>query len=250
MPVRRLVAPSFVSCAVLLSACTADGGPSSAPPSAPPESGEPAASQSAAPNSSSPSDPQPLPAGGEESVPIPAGRYVSDTAGATITFELVDDTWQGLADIPGVGFALLREFDSLASLSVVPFDGEVYSDACDPSAPTTTIDAGPAAFLEWLATVPGVAAQPVTETTVGGMPALMMDLTTDLPAECDEPPWIFLWVLPTVGDFHFGDAETVRVWAVDAGGETVALVAEANEGANIDAFLGAVDDILASMTIE
>jgi len=181
---------------------------------------------------------------------VPAGRYVSDTTGATVRFELTDDSWQGLEDLPDVGFALLREFDTLASLSVVAFDGEVFSDPCDPSAPSEAIDDSAAAFMDWLATVPGVEANEATETTVGGLPALTMDLTTQLPPECTEPPWIFLWVLPTVGDFHFSDAETVRVWAVDAPGGTLALVAEADQGADTDAFFAAVAEILASMTIE
>jgi hypothetical protein len=40
------------------------------------------------------------------------------------------------------------------------------------------------------------------------------------------------------------------VWAVDAEGGTVALVAEADSGADRDAFLAAVDDILETMSIE
>jgi hypothetical protein len=250
MSVRRLVVPPLLLVATLLSACATDDGSASASPSEPDESAAQSGSQAASPSDSANGDPEPLPAGGEGPIPIPPARYVSETTGASVTFELTDDTWRGLEDLPDVGFALLREFGTLASLSVVAFDGEVFSDPCDPAAEPTTIDDGAAAFVDWLASVPGVEAQAPTETTVGGMPAVVMDLTTALPAECDEPPWIFLWVLPTVGDFHFGDAETVRVWAVDTEGGTVALVAEANEGVDTDAFLSAVDDILATMTIE
>jgi len=249
MSVRRLVV-SLLLVGALLSACAADEGTASASSAGPSESNAHASSHAAVPSSSAGGAAQPLPAGGEGPVPVPPGRYASETTGASVTFELTDDTWRGLEDVPDVGFALLREFGTLASLSVVSFDGEVFSDPCDPSAPTETIDESAAAFMEWLATVPGVEAQAPTDTTVGGMPALVMDLTTALPAECTEPPWIFLWVLPTVGDFHFSDAETVRVWAVDAEGGTVALVAEVDSAGDADAFLAAVDEILATMTIE
>lgn len=249
MHVCRLAVPPLLLVALLVSACATDAGSDSASASEPSESASSLGSPEATAGSSGSGAPQPLPAGGEGPVPVPAGRYVSDATGATVTFELSDDAWRALEDLPGVGFALLREFGALTSLSVVAFDGEVFPDPCDPST-TTTIDETPDAFMAWLATVEGVDTGAPSETTIGGAPGLVMDLTTSLPTECTEPPWIFLWVLPTVGDFHFTDGETVRIWAVDASGETVVLAAEADAEADTDAFLVEVDEILATMSIE
>lgn len=183
--------------------------------------------------------------------PVAPGEYTSSTTGATISFTIADTGWDGAEDLEGVGFALLsQEYGALASVSVVAFPGEVFTDPCDPAAPTETIDTTSEAFMAWLAGVEGVDAEEARETTVGDKPALMIDLTTAVPDACTEPPWIFLWALPTVGDFHFADEETVRVWAVDGSEAMVAIVAEATSGADTAAFLSAVDEIVATMTVD
>jgi len=184
--------------------------------------------------------------------PLDPGQYSSDTTGAEITFSLSDETWEGAPDLPEVGFALVAEFGwpAITSLSVTAFHEEVFGDACDPSAPTEAVEETPEAFMEWLGTVPGVEAAQPTEVTVGGRPGLVTDLTTALPAECTDPPWIFLWTLPEVGDFHFADDATVRLWAIQGAKEMVLLVAEAEAGADVEAFQAAVDEILETMTID
>jgi hypothetical protein len=77
----------------------------------------------------------------------------------------------------------------------------------------------------------------------------MMDMTSTLPADCADQPWLWLWVVPVFGDFHLVDGETARFWALDVGNEAVIVAAEADEGADWDAFIDALTPILDSMAI-
>ncbi len=231
---------------VLLAACN-QAGSSGSPEDA---ATAPAASAATTSAEASPS-PGDSAAGAVPEGPIVPGEYTSDSTGATITFSVDDEGWQGAEDIEGVGFALITDqFGAVASVSVVPFPGDVFTDPCDPEAPTEAIDPSPESFMAWLREVEGVQADEPTDATVGDQPALRVDLTTELPPDCLDPPWIFLWALPTVGDFHFADGETVRVWAVQADDATVAIVAEADQGVDTDAFLAAAEEIVGSMTVD
>jgi hypothetical protein len=52
-----------------------------------------------------------------------------------------------------------------------------------------------------------------------------------------------------VGDFHFNDNETVRVFAVDAPGGPVVIVIEAFPGADAEGFLEQASTVVGSMSI-
>jgi hypothetical protein len=43
-------------------------------------------------------------------------------------------------------------------------------------------------------------------------------------------PWLWLWVLPVVGDFHLNDAEKARFIALDTAPRPVVIVIEAFPG--------------------
>ena len=182
--------------------------------------------------------------------PLAAGTYTSTTTGAKIKLEL-DGGWSGQADIEGAGFALLLDdITGAHGVSVAAFGGEIFTDACDPSQ-TSTIGTAAADFVEFLRARDGVVAGEPVQLQVGGRPALQVDLTTELPPDCAEGPQrIWLWVLPVVGDFHFNDAETARVIAVDAGSTTVVIVIEAFPDADYDHLLERAMEVVGTMTIE
>lgn len=184
--------------------------------------------------------------------PLAAGDYVSDTTGAHIEFTLDDHDWSGLVDIQDVGFALfLADVGGGHGVSVVSYSGEIFTDACSSEA-TSTIGATPADFMTFLAARTGVTASDPVEVEVGGRPALQVDLTTEIDAACEATGGgrIWLWALPVVGDFHFNDAETARVIAVDGGSATVIIVIEAFPDADYDHLLDHAMEVVESMVIE
>jgi len=183
--------------------------------------------------------------------PLAAGDYVSDTTGAHIEFTLDEHDWSGLADIQDVGFALfLADVGGGHGVAVASYSGEIFTDACSSEA-TSTIGASPADFMAFLAARTGVTATAPVEVEVGGRPALQVDLTTEVDAACEATGGgrIWLWVLPVVGDFHFNDAETARVIAVDGGSATVIIVIEAFPDADYDHLLDHATEVVESMVI-
>jgi hypothetical protein len=183
--------------------------------------------------------------------PLAAGRYVSETTGAHIEFTLDEHDWSGLADIQDVGFGLFLADVGTHAISVAKFAGEIFTDACSADA-TSTIGTTPAEFMAFLAARHGVTASEPVEVQVGGRPALQVDLTTEVDAACEATGGgrIWLWVLPVVGDFHFNDAETARVIAVDGGSATVIIVIEAFPDADYDHLLEHATEVIDSMVIE
>jgi hypothetical protein len=184
--------------------------------------------------------------------PLAAGDYVSDTTGAHIEFTLDEHDWSGLADTPGDGFALfLADVRGGHGVSVVSYTGGIFTDACSSEA-TSTIGTTPADFMAFLAERTGVTATEPVEVEVGGRPALQMDLTTEVDAACEATGMgrIWLWTLPVHGDFHFNDAETARVIAVDGGSATVIIVIEAFPDADYDHLLDHAMEVVETMVIE
>jgi hypothetical protein len=79
-----------------------------------------------------------------------------------------------------------------------------------------------------------------------------VDLTTEVDAACEATGMgrIWLWTLPVHGDFHFNDAETARVIAVDGGSATVIIVIEAFPDADYDHLLDHAMEVVETMVIE
>jgi hypothetical protein len=184
--------------------------------------------------------------------PLAAGDYVSDTTGAHIEFTLDEHDWSGLA-LQNAGFSLfLADVGGTHAMSVVKFDGRVFTDACSGEA-TSAIGATPADFMAFLAERTGVTATAAVEVEVAGRPALQVDLTTEVDAACEGTGGgrIWLWVPSlVVGDFHFDDAETARVIAVDGESATVVIVIEAFPDADYDHLLDHAMQVVETMVIE
>jgi hypothetical protein len=243
--------PTFLALGLVVAACAA---PATSETSSPSEAAVASEVSEPSPTASREHEAPPsLPACDPESVcdgPI-AGEFTSTSTGAMITMTIPDDGWVGQRDIPGVGFGVFREdLGDYTGISITSFSGEVFAEACDPNAGTAQIDTAPEAFIAWLSEREGITAGEPIETTVGGQPAVSVDVTSELPEACTEPPWIFLWTLPEVGDFHLNDQETARIYAVEAADATVLIVVEAFPGADWEAFLPQAEAIIQAMEID
>jgi hypothetical protein len=225
--------------AVLLAACTTASSPSPAGSSAPSEA---LGSQAAEP-SSAPCDPGAICTG-----PIAAGDYTSTGTGATISFTLTGSDWSADADTPGVGFVLY--YDDPAGpvgITVAPWAGVIFSDPCAME-PTETIGTAPADLMGVLTALPDVEAEAPTDVTVGGRPALQVNLTVGTP--CADAGGK-LWVFQTEGaTFNLREATQARFYVVDAGSVTVVIAIEALGDADYEALVLKAEEIIASMTIE
>jgi hypothetical protein len=178
---------------------------------------------------------------------LPAGSYLSSSMGLDISFDL-GPGWQGFADIPDVGFALLRP-EVEGGVTVTHFGGEVFSEACS-SAATVPLETSAEAFVAWLATHPELRADEPAETTLGGHPAIQIDLTSDVGEPCPDTPRNWLWALPVVGDFHLNEDEAARFIVADIGERTVVVVIETFGMTGQDEQLALAEPFLASMVIE
>lgn len=246
MPPRRLTVVVLIT--LLLTACTA-ASPGATPSVAesaasvqPSDDGTPTGSQNAE------ATPKPCVPGFVCSDVLTPGDYTSTSLGPTLTFTIAEGT-SGIEDTPPVGFALF--FDAVGgrhAMTVTSFPGTVFSEVCSPET-TETIGTAPADFIAFLAAVDGVTAEPAVNTTVGGRPAIRLDLTTDSP--CSDPDDMWLWQVEVevYGDFHFNDAERARGYAIDGGGVTIVVIIEAFPDADFDVLLTASEAVLASMVI-
>ncbi len=181
---------------------------------------------------------------------LPAGDYTSTSLGATITFTLGGDGWSGGRDIGGLGFALFSDkVNGFAAISVAPFSGEVFSQPCsDDQGEKQVVGGTPADLIAFLKATQGIQSGDEVDTTVGGQPAIQLDLTVTSPCP-DSVNGMLLWTMPRNGNFHLTDGEQVRVLAVDAAGKTIVIVAEAFPDADYDALLQKLDEVLGTMTI-
>jgi hypothetical protein len=232
--------------AVLLAGCagtTASRSPSSDAPASSPPSAPIASPGVTAPPASS--------AAGAAAVtngPLDAGRYTSTSLGVTIEFEISEPGWSGADDIPDVGLALLKDGIE-GGVSITHFDGDVFSEPCSPQG-LESIDPSAQSFIAWLVDHPELDAQAPADVTLGGLPAVQVDVSSGVGEECPDGPRVWLWVLPVVGDFHLDEGEAARFVATDAGAETIVVVIEAFDPTDIDALLEATEPILASLTIQ
>jgi hypothetical protein len=76
-----------------------------------------------------------------------------------------------------------------------------------------------------------------------------VDVTASLPAACQDPPWILLWPLPVVGDFHTDDQTQGRFIAVDVDDLVLVIVLESYAAGDIDQLLEAGMAAVASTRI-
>ena len=235
---RRPTALMLIS--VLLAACTASG--QSVPPNATPSDAKPTSTQARE------ATPKPCTPGFVCSGLLAPGEYTSTSLGPTLTFTIGEGTTGG-EDTPNSGFGLsFAAVGRHGAMTITQFPGTIFSDECSYKT-TQTIGTSPAEFIGFLSAVKGITAEAPVNVTIGGRPAIRLDLSTKSP--CINPDRMWLWLTGGLGDFHFNDAELARVYAIDGGGVTIVVVSEAFplQHADYEALLTASEAVLASMTI-
>jgi hypothetical protein len=176
------------------------------------------------------------------------GDYASTGTGASIAFTLADEGWSADADTAGVGFALYRQDPGgPAGITVAPWAGVVFTDPCTPD-PKKTIGAMPADLMGVITGFDGVTADAPADVTVGGLPALVVNLTVAGP--CPDAGGK-LWVFETSGGatFNLRDETQARIYAVNAGSFTIVIAIEALGDADYEALLQKAEAFLATMVI-
>lgn len=239
----------FVVVAAFAAACGSSSGGASPAPTAPPPSlattpataspplTSPTATiaSSAIPTSSGPT---PLVGG-----PITPGDYTTILTGTTMTFS-VEAPW--IADSRPDVWSLA---DSVkGAMSVEPFVGKVFNDPCDASK-SVTVPRSAASFIKQIQANAQLKVGKAATTKLAGHDAIQVDLTADVPPACPTKPDIYLWVLPTSGEFHLDENENARVIASDIDGKTFVVVLESLQGGDQAGLITATKPILDSLTV-
>jgi hypothetical protein len=166
------------------------------------------------------------------------GDYVIDQLyDGRITFRM-PARWTGLEH--AVGNALLvktlgaRPFGTVGNtvlLGIYAVDG-VYTDPCHDAAPAEPRPANVDEVVAALTHAVGVQAGPVTDTTVGGLPAKVFDLNNTINMDdCLENPfnqWTFKNGVGGSGGngTSSGPDDHQRIWILDVGGTTILVNAD------------------------
>ena len=169
-----------------------------------------------------------------------AGDYVIDQLyDGRITFQL-PAKWTGLEH--GVGNALLvktkgaRPFGTTGNtvlLGIYAVDG-VYADPCHDAAPAEPRPTNVDQVVDALTHAAGVQAGPVTDTTLGGLPARVFDLNNTIEQDtCLENPFNQWTFADGVGGSRgngtsSGPDDHQRIWVLEVGG--TAILVNADEG--------------------
>jgi hypothetical protein len=185
-------------------------------------------------------------------------RYAVDAKFESPFTFTVPANWTGLEH--SSGFALLiktqnaRPFGTVPNLALLGFYKIVgaFADPCIDEAPLDPAPQGIDGFVAALRSEVGVDAGPVTDTTLGGLPAKTFDLTTSIDYEsCPNDP-ASLWTFNDVGTHTYHENNTggrSRLWLVDVHGTLILINAELTELAT-DADSEELDRMVESIQFE
>jgi hypothetical protein len=177
---------------------------------------------------------------------IVPGTYTYTGFGTDLTFTTATDWFFFGDEIPSMNL-----FDPMeaAGLSGFPFVGQVFADPCDFES-VTTIGDSPTELMAWLGDRAFLDTTAPVAVTYGGAAGLQVDLVAvTVPPECTDPPWVLVFSLPIVGDFHFEASSVARIVALDVAGETLLFIAEHfDPEGNPDAFLARAQGVLNSFS--
>lgn len=169
--------------------------------------------------------------------PLGPGAYVFGGFGRTLSFTL-DEEWMGT--VPGDGF-WLEHPSGETGIYVANFGGVVGVPPCGTDA--TEIDIAAQVLADWLAAHSALDASAITGTSLGGLDALSIDITGDVPAECETRPYL----VSTAGSwFRIADGEFVRVFMQDVA-STIVVFVDDFDGVDVEASLLRAEPVLYSM---
>jgi hypothetical protein len=192
----------------------------------------------------------------EASGTLPAGRYSDTSLGIPIELDLGEGWLLAGAPLPGIGFALVREEVGEPYFALATFDGSVFDEPCltADNGETFGLDAdGTEAtaegFIEHIRAHPFVTSSEPEPVEVAGLSGLAIEVSVDVPLEC-EPPWAWLWALPDpVGDYHLADGQMARLLALQSGDDVIVSSSEVFSDGDLAAFVELTDAILGSIEV-
>jgi hypothetical protein len=172
------------------------------------------------------------------------GTYTYTGFGTAVTFTTVTEWFALLDEIPSLS---LFDDELFGGLFAFQFTGGVFADPCDFESGTTIGDS-PSEVIAWLTDRSFLETSAAASVTYGGASGLQVDVTAvTLPPGCTDPPWVLLFTLPIVGDFHFEEGSVARVVALDVNGETILFIAESFPGGSPAEFLARAQGVLDSL---
>jgi hypothetical protein len=203
----------------------------------------------------------PLP--GEVGASLEPGTYVDNSLGFFITFEVGEGWRQGFTPSPQYGIELTTEdhqtwadswsaVDNLATLSLVPFDGEVYAQGyCVPAGGSedsflgdlTTIESTPAAMADHLASNPLLEITDPTEVEIAGFSGLALTATAHVGEDCALPKSM-LW-----NGWELVDGFSDRILLLDVNGSMIIAVMETSPDVDLETFAAEAQPVLESLTV-
>jgi hypothetical protein len=187
----------------------------------------------------------PLPGAG---IALAPGRYQSDLVGPVIDFE-VGEGWVVGTSGPGPIFTLELADTPGAVLSVTRFDGQTYTDSCDPTS-MTDVDPSADRLAAIIAGDPYFNVAPAKPVEVSGFAGQSLDLSVPPYTEC-KLQYLLIWALPVGdgGEFVQVAFQQSRFVMLDVDGTTVVIAMETFPGVPFGPMLDASMALLSTMQI-
>jgi hypothetical protein len=187
----------------------------------------------------------PLPTEASDLAP---GRYSSSAVGPAITLTL-GEGWRTGATLGGPLVVLERADTPGAVLTITRFEGDTYTDSCDPSS-LTRVDPSAERLVAIIAGDPSLRAVPARPARLGSFEGLGLDVAVPIEVACDLP-FLLLWALDMEdGEFVQVPGQQSRFIVADVGGDVLVAAIEAFPGVPYGSFLEASLELVGSMHIE
>jgi hypothetical protein len=170
-----------------------------------------------------------------EATDLAPGRYSSTVVGPAITLTL-GEGWRTGATLGGPLLVLERADTPGAVLTITRFDGDTYTDSCDPTS-LTRVDPSAERLVAIIAGDPSLRALPARATRLGGHEGRTLDVAV-LPEIACDLPFLLLWALDMKdGEFVQVPGQQSRFIAADVGNDVLVVAMEAFPGVPYGSFL-------------
>jgi hypothetical protein len=180
--------------------------------------------------------------------PLEPGRYHTTALGPRLSFE-VGDSWRLVTPVAGPIVVLERVDVPDGVLTITRFDGDVFTDPCDPSS-LTWVEPSAERLMEIIAGEPRLSAGEPLAVDVGGLPALDLEVSTP-PLEDCRLHYLLLWALPfDGGEFVQVPGQQARIIALDVGPDVLVVAVETLVEEPFGFFASAAMAVVGSLRID